>query len=267
MSRTGHDRRGCKATWDAAALRDPHRQVDKAARVERMFNAIAPTYERVNTVASFGRDIAWRNRTVEAAAVRSGDVVLDVCCGTGDMLRVFAVSDPAPAIVVGIDFADQMLERSKLDGVEEAIQLIRADALRLPLADASVDVVSCVFGVRNFGDLQAGLCEMSRVARPGARLVILEFATPRNFLLRWVYGFYCDHVLPRLAAAISHDRTGAYRYLPRSIRTFETALTMVRRLEDAGFREVHVRPMNLGGVVLYRAVRPGPIVRPGERGR
>lgn len=246
-----------RTAWEAGALRDPHAQPDKAARVEAMFDAIAPTYERVNTVASFWQDAVWRWRAVAAAAVRAGDVVLDVCCGTGDMMRAFARTPPAPKLIIGVDFSACMLARGDFNSWQTEVHVLRADALRLPVADGVADVLSCAFGVRNFRDLQAGLTEMYRVARPGARVVILEFANPENRLLGWIYRVYCESVLPRLATLISRDRAGAYRYLPRSIRTFETTHTMVRRLEDTGFRKVAVRRMNLGGVVLYRGVKPG----------
>lgn len=257
-----------RSLWSEPTLRDPHGQRDKAARVEAMFDAIAPTYERVNAVVSFGRDAAWRRRTVRAADLRNGDVVLDVCCGTGDMLRAFA-STTKPSLVIGVDFAAGMLAqfapaasppsrslpgRAASPSFGCAIQLCRADAQRLPLADASVDVVSCAFGVRNFQDLDAGLGEMRRVLRPGGRLVILEFAQPGGVIARWLCGVYCDVVLPRVATWISRDRSGAYRYLPRSIRTFEPPAGMMARLERVGFGPVASESMNLGSVVLYRGV-------------
>jgi demethylmenaquinone methyltransferase / 2-methoxy-6-polyprenyl-1,4-benzoquinol methylase len=242
--------------WTDATLRDPHAQADKAARVEAMFDAIAPTYERVNAIATLGRDAAWRRRTVAAAEVRGGEVVLDLCCGTGDLVRAFAHVVPAARRVIGVDFSAGMLAGNRADGEPTPTQLIRADALRLPLADESVDVISCAFGVRNFDELQAGLVEMFRVARPHARVVILEFAAPENSVLRWAYQLYCETVLPRVGAWISRDRGGAYKYLPRSIRTFESAATMARRLQDVGFRDVTLRRMNFGGVVLYRGVKP-----------
>ncbi len=254
-----------RPAWDSDALRDPHAQPDKAVRVEAMFDAIAPTYERVNTVATFGRDTAWRRRTVAAADVRPTDVVLDICCGTGDMLRAFAVHTPRPRLLLGVDFSAGMLAAAHFDGTPVPIRLIRADAVRLPLADASVDVITCAFGVRNFGDLAEGLREMHRVARPGARVLILEFAMPENALLCWAYQLYCDRVVPALAAIISRDRTGAYRYLPRSIRTFANTRVMAGRIADVVFQTVAVQRMNFGGVALYRGVKPGPVNMVDER--
>lgn len=220
-----------------------------------MFDAIAPTYERVNAVVSLGQDARWRRRTVALAGVRSGDVVLDVCCGTGDMIRAFAAGAPAPRFIVGLDFAANMLRAGVYAGLAAPMALVRGDALRLPLADASVDVVSCAFGVRNFQDLAAGLREFRRVLRPGGRAVILEFALPENALIRLGYRFYCERILPILAAWISRDRSGAYNYLPQSIRTFERRGAMLDRLHAAGFADVRAVPLNLGGVVIYRADR------------
>ena len=239
-------------TWDDDTLRAPHTQSDKAARVERMFDAIAPTYERVNRLVSFGRDAAWRRRAVAAARVGSDDVVLDICCGTGDMLRALAKATPTPRLIIGVDFAADMLACGEYSCIGSPITLLRADGLRLPMRGESVDVVTSAFGVRNFQDLDAGLREMYRVLRLGGRVVILEFALPENPLARWGYRFYCERVLPRLASWVSRDETGAYRYLPSSIRTFERRAAMVARLEHAGFRGVRTTPMNMGGVVIYR---------------
>ncbi len=241
--------------WDTDSLRNPHAQPDKAARVQAMFDAIAPGYERFNTLATLGRDAAWRRKTVAAAGLRAGDVVLDVCCGTGDMLRALARA-AAARLLIGLDFAANMLAHVEKRCQVPFSALVRADAQRLPLADQSVDVITCAFGVRNFRDLQAGLDEMFRVARPGARVVILEFAMPANAFWRWAYGLYCRVVLPWIGALVSRDRSGAYHYLPRSIHTFEPAAALARRLEKAGFRPVQYWPLNFGGVILYRGVRP-----------
>lgn len=250
--RTPSDHDAETPRWDREALADPHARADKAARVRRMFDAISPTYERVNRLVSLGRDAAWRRRAVAFAEVRASDVVLDVCCGTGDMIRAFAANDPPPRMILGADFAGEMLAHGRYDNLGVPLYLLHADGLRLPLADQTADVVSSAFGVRNFQDLDAGLREMRRVLRPGGRAVILEFALPENRLIRAPYRVYCERILPILAAVLSRDRTGAYRYLPSSIRTFERRAAMAARLETCGFANVTATPMNLGGVVLYR---------------
>ncbi len=216
-----------------------------------MFDAIAPTYERINRVVSLGRDATWRQEAISAAPAQADDVVLDICCGTGDMIRAFAARTPPPKLILGVDFARRMLAHGHYDGLRTRVQLVRADAQRLPLADETVDAISCAFGVRNFQDLPTGLREMQRVLRPRGRVVILEFALPENRLLRWAYRAYCERVLPGLAALISRDQTGAYRYLPSSIRTFERREAMVERLEREGFARVTAKPLNFGGVVVY----------------
>ncbi|MBK8914906.1 MAG: ubiquinone/menaquinone biosynthesis methyltransferase [Phycisphaerales bacterium] len=251
--------KGAVPGWDDDALRNPHSRSDKAARVEAMFDAIAPTYERVNSVASLGRDAAWRRELVRVMGVRAADVVLDVACGTGDVIRTFAKNAPPPARIIGADFSAGMLAGGHYEGVRTPVHLIRADALRLPIRSGVMDIVTCAFGVRNFQDTDAGLSEFARVLRPGGRVGILEFATPSNRLLAWANRVYCNVVLPRLGAWIArdHDRSGAYRYLPRSIQTFDTPQIMCRRLVDAGFSEVRCRTMNLGGVALYTGVRSG----------
>lgn len=239
--------------WDAATLRDPHRQPDKAARVQAMFDAVAPTYELVNTLGSFGRDAVWRRRAIAAAQIRPGDVVLDLCCGTGDMLRLAARTAPGARLLVGVDFSACMLAQVDQRRIAAPVCLLRADALRLPLRDGCVDVVTCAFGVRNLADVERGLREIYRVARDRARIVLLEFALPARPLWRTLYRLYVGRVLPLLATLIRRDRMRAYRYLAESIRTFEPAPVLARRLVEVGFRDVIWWPMNFGGVILYRA--------------
>ncbi len=241
--------------WDAQSLTDVHARTDKAVRVRAMFDTIAPTYERVNQLASLGQDARWRRRAVAATQPRPGETIVDVCCGTGDMLRTFAAAQPQLRQLIGIDFAAGMLAAGHYPGAGPPIRLLRADGLRLPLRDESADIASCAFGVRNFQNLAAGLTEMHRVLRPGGRLAILEFARPENPLLRWMNAIYCNAVLPRLGSWISRDPTGAYRYLPRSIEAFEPPAQTRARLRQIGFSEVSSTAMNLGLVILYLARR------------
>lgn len=239
-----------KRVWDNKRLVDPHRQFDKAARVRAMFDEIAPSYERVNRLLSAGRDGFWRRRAVELADVGPADRVLDLACGTGDFARALAAA--GPALVVGCDFAERMLRRAvarPTDGVRWA----RADALRLPFADEAFTVISVAFGVRNWQDLQRGLEEMHRALRPGGRVVILEFSTPRAPLVGAVYRFYFRNVLPRVATWISGDRSGAYRYLPASVSSFMEGEAMITALRDAGFDGAVCHRLTLGIVTVYLA--------------
>lgn len=248
--------------WTAPALADPHAQPDKADRVRGMFAAIARRYDLNNRVHSLWRDQAWRRFAVRAADVRDGDMVVDVACGTGDLTQAFARS-PAGAIV-GIDFTREMLEvaerkKARLPAREcGRITYLEGDALALPIADASVDVVSIAFGIRNVSDPARAVAEFARILRPGGRLVILEFDRPSFPPARWFNDFYCGWLMPRTATLLSGDRTGAYRYLPRSVGTFLTRAQMNALLRDSGFADVSVRSLTLGICACYRAVRVAP---------
>lgn len=242
--------------WDRDRLESPHAQPDKAGRVRRMFDAIAPTYECINTVASAGRDRRWRRRMVRLAAVRADDILLDVACGTGDVARAFAESNPRPARIIGADFSRPMLDLAATRSVA-GMSLAQADALRLPFKDASATIVSCAFGIRNLQDLRAGLVEMHRVLTPGGRAIILEFTVPTVAIFRQLYCFYAGRVIPALAWILSRDRTGAYRYLHKSVLSFRSREEIVSSLKSAGFTDVSVHPLSWGIVAVYLAHKTG----------
>ena len=226
-----------------------------------MFAAIAGRYDLNNRLHSFGRDQAWRRAAVRAAGVRPGDTVVDVACGTGDLSLLFA---RAGAKVVGVDFTVPMLEVAQGKGGRVASSsgagaggptvFTGGDAMRLPVDDAVADAVSIAFGIRNVTDPAAALREFRRVLRPGGRLVVLEFATPRNPLVRMVNAVYCQRVMPVTAAWIAGDRSGAYRYLPRSVGTFLTPDQMRDSIAAAGFGAVTATPLTFGVAMIYRGV-------------
>ncbi|MCK4658653.1 MAG: bifunctional demethylmenaquinone methyltransferase/2-methoxy-6-polyprenyl-1,4-benzoquinol methylase UbiE [Phycisphaerae bacterium] len=237
--------------WDKPQLQRPHEQRDKALRVRHMFDGVASRYELVNRVFSAGRDAAWRRKAVELAAAGADDAVLDVACGTGDFLRAFAAIANPPWRLVGCDFSHGMLREAISTSPNRQFHWIEADALLLPLAPELFTVASCAFGVRNFQDLDAGLREMWRVLKVNGRIVILEFTRPENRLFRLLYEFYANRFMPWAATWVSGDRTGAYRYLPRSVVSFIGAAEMCRRLQEAGFGNVIAARMSLGIVTIY----------------
>ncbi len=239
--------------WDDG-LHSPHTHGDKAARVRRMFDSIAPTYQLVNSVFSVGRDRAWRRRSVALTRPMVSDRVLDIACGTGDLTRAFKAHHTAPGVVVGCDFAHRMLTHAGGGGVDDT-GWVQADALSLPFRSGSFTITSCAFGVRNFQDLQVGLSEMYRVLAPGGRAVILEFTRPSNRIWRWVYELYASKIMPAGAALVSGDRTGAYRYLPCSVVSFSDVGAMCRHLRNAGFDTVTAAPMTFGVVTIYVAIK------------
>ncbi|MEK6702665.1 MAG: bifunctional demethylmenaquinone methyltransferase/2-methoxy-6-polyprenyl-1,4-benzoquinol methylase UbiE [Planctomycetota bacterium] len=246
--------------WSSKELADPHHHAQKATKVRGMFSAIAGSYDLNNRLHSLWRDQAWRRAAVRTAAVKPGDHVLDMACGTGDLTELFARS--AAARVVGGDFTPAMLEIARTKqprnlSPEHAakVSYIEADAMNLEFADASFDVLSIAFGIRNVLDPARALREFARVLKPGGRLVILEFDRPGWFPMNWFHDLYCGWIMPRTATLISGDRSGAYKYLPRSVGTFMSRGQLSDLMGQSGFREVSSRGLSLGICVCYRGVR------------
>ncbi|UCG32693.1 MAG: bifunctional demethylmenaquinone methyltransferase/2-methoxy-6-polyprenyl-1,4-benzoquinol methylase UbiE [Phycisphaerales bacterium] len=243
-----------QTVWHEQNLAEPHAVRDKARRVRAMFNAVAPTYELVNTLTSFGRDAYWRRRAVELSRVTGTDRVLDLACGTGDLARAFAAARPAPALVVGADFAGEMIRRAAGTS-SPAMRWCQADALSLPFLNEQFTAVSCAFGVRNLQDLKAGFREVHRVLSPDGRAVILEFSNPSAKVTRALFHFYFNRMLPAIATLISRDRSGAYRYLPRSVLRFASRSQIVNLLREVGFERIEVHPLTFGIAVVYLAAK------------
>lgn len=248
--------------WSAADLAaNPHARDDKPQRVRRMFAEIAHAYDLNNRLHALGRDQAWRRAAVRMARITPTDRVLDVACGTGDL--AMALARAGAASVLGVDFTPQMIDlaRAKLArlGPDQAQRLDYqiGDAMALDLPDDSFDVVSIAFGIRNVQDPAAALGEFARVLRPGGRLIILEFAEPTLAPVRWFNRFYCGWVMPRTASLIARDRSGAYRYLPRSVASFMSRDELKHAMAGAGFGSIEDRSMSLGICVCYRGLMPG----------
>lgn len=246
-----------QAAWTAGDLRaNPHAAADKADRVQRMFASIAGSYDLNNRLHSFGRDQAWRRATVRLCQVRPTDDVLDVACGTGDLSEAFA--DAQPRTVTGLDFTPEMLQiaevksrRARSVASRPTPRYMEGDAMALPFDDGAFDVVSIAFGIRNVSEPHKALSEFRRVLRPGGRLAILEFSQPRNPIIRAFNTFYTAHVMPFTASLIARDRSGAYRYLPRSVQTFMSAGEMTALMTGAGFANVTAHPMTFGVCATY----------------
>jgi demethylmenaquinone methyltransferase / 2-methoxy-6-polyprenyl-1,4-benzoquinol methylase len=275
--------------WDDELLRDPHHVADKRQRVRRMFAAIAPSYDLNNRLHSLQMDQRWRRTAVKLAQLKPTDRVVDVACGTGDLALEFArqirralIGDSRmmewlweheiPKQVIGIDFTFEMLPIARhktpkigwagttdgldfVDGKFTHNTWVNGDAQTLPLPDASADVVSIAFGIRNVQDPLAALREFHRVLRPGGRVIVLEFSLPTNRVLRGLYNFYFRQILPRTATLISGDKTGAYKYLPESVNTFIGREQMTAMMRDAGFTDARQFPLTFGVCVCYRGVK------------
>jgi demethylmenaquinone methyltransferase/2-methoxy-6-polyprenyl-1,4-benzoquinol methylase len=210
-----------------------------AGDVRSMFDRIAPVYDAMNRLMTAGLDRRWRRETA-AAVVRPGDRVLDVACGTGDLALAAAA---AGGRVTGVDFSTRMLERARRKS--SAVEWLEADALALPFDDASFDVVTSGFGVRNLADLEAGLRELRRVLRPGGRIGVLEITQPQG-ALRPFFRVWFDRVVPLMGKVLPGG--GAYTYLPASVRRFPGPGDLAAALERAGFADVRYR-LFAGGIV------------------
>lgn len=247
------------SAWsDAELAANPHLRSDKPEKVRSMFAAIAKSYDLNNRVHSLWQDQAWRKFAVRQSKVRPTDVVLDVACGTGDLSEAFAKAGAAK--VIGLDFTFEMLEIAGEKAVSrprtwhsDRITYMQGDAQQLPLADASVDIVSIAFGIRNVLEPARALKEFRRVLRPGGRLVILEFAEPTIAPVRWFNNLYCRQIMPRTATWIARDRSGAYKYLPKSVSTFISPETLKQQTLSAGFARVRAMPLSLGICICYVA--------------
>jgi len=229
---------------------DP-RDSERGPKVRAMFAGIAQRYDLLNRIISGGRDQSWRRKTVKMAALVGGQTVLDVCCGTGDLALIFARHKTKPRVIAS-DFTPEMLvladQKARKLGVE--LPLCAADALRLPFADGSFDVVSVGYGVRNFQDIDAGLRELNRVLKPGGRLAILE-ATPARGMIGGFANWYINRVIPWLGNLLTGSKSRAYSYLADSIQLFPDAHALKQRILAAGFREVTFRKLNFGTMAIH----------------
>ena len=218
-----------------------------------MFDNIAPKYDLLNHTLSMSIDRVWRRRVVGEVRRAKPGRILDVATGTGDLAIAMArrIRDVQ---VLGVDLSEQMLAvaRRKIEarGLDGRIVLDRGDAERLAVADASVDVATVAFGVRNFGDLGAGLRELARTIKPGGKVVILEFSRPRNRAFRALYEFYSYKILPRIGGLVSRDKQ-AYEYLPASVGEFPPPEEFLGMMARAGFRDCRARSQSFGIAQIY----------------
>lgn len=221
--------------------------------VRGMFGRVARRYDLLNHLLSFQIDRYWRARTVRRVRPilrRPGARVVDLCCGTGDLL--LALESARGALVYGSDFCHPMLAEAqrKIARKHARAVLFEADALCLPLADRSLDLVTVAFGFRNFANYRKGLLELRRVLRPGGVLAILEFSSPPNPIFRSLYEWYSRHILPRLGGAIS-GASDAYAYLPESVRKFPAAPELAAEMRAAGFTAVEFEHLTFGIAALH----------------
>jgi demethylmenaquinone methyltransferase/2-methoxy-6-polyprenyl-1,4-benzoquinol methylase len=221
-----------------------------------MFDAIAGRYDLLNFVLSAGLDRRWRRRAVRELALSGRERVLDLCTGTADLAMAAATSSGGAREVIGIDFAGEMLRHGlakvRQAGLTGRVHLARGDAMRIPLADESVDAAMIAFGIRNVADPARGCTECHRVIRRGGRLAILEFGRPTLPVFRTLFAWYSRFLLPRVGRLVSRHPE-AYEYLPATAEQFPAGEAFVKILRHAGFQDVRAVPLTLGIVYLYVA--------------
>jgi len=231
---------------------------EAAAHVREMFGRIAPRYDLLNHLLSLDIDKIWRRRVARQFSAVLHDPnarVLDLCCGTGDLAFAFRKEAPEGAEIIGSDFVPGMLvrARSKAEALRTSnanMQFVEADALALPFAEATFDLVSCAFGFRNLANYERGMEEILRVLKPGGAVAILEFAEPRGRVFGAAYRFYFRHVLPRLGGWISGN-SSAYTYLPSSVSKFPSPEKLQQQFQGAGYAGVEFKRWTGGIVTLH----------------
>jgi demethylmenaquinone methyltransferase / 2-methoxy-6-polyprenyl-1,4-benzoquinol methylase len=212
--------------------------------IEAMFDRIAPVYDAMNSLMTAGLDRRWRERAIDLAHLRPGMSVIDVATGTGDLAEAAKRRVGESGQVVGSDVSEQMLARARRKA--PSVRFERGDALALEYDADSFDAATVGFGARNFGDLGAGLAEMARVVRPGGRVVCLEITTPRRPPLSWFFRIWFDLLIPRLGAMSGNS--GAYSYLPASVKRFPDPMRLCELLEQVGLCDIRY-VLTAGGII------------------
>jgi demethylmenaquinone methyltransferase/2-methoxy-6-polyprenyl-1,4-benzoquinol methylase len=224
-------------------------------RVKRIFSTIAPSYDAFNALSSLGIDRLWRRATVRLAEPDGDSVVLELAAGTGDLTMAFARLG-RPASVLSTDFVPEMLQVGKRKAATyhgpTKIDFAVVDAQDLPFADASFDIVTIAFGVRNLPERGRNFAEVLRVLKPGGRYVILEFSKPTLAPFRVFYHFYLKTVIPFLGGLLTHDRA-SFVYLNDSIRAFPPQVALASELRAAGFKNVSWHNLTFGVVAVHIA--------------
>lgn len=235
--------------------------VDKSGpRVRRMFGEIAGKYDFLNHLLSLNIDRYWRWRTVRTVAPKSGDRILDVCTGTGDLALAYHKASKGEAEIVGADFCHEMLALGHQKGMKaragDRLTFIEADTQSLPFPSDRFNIVTVAFGLRNVADTDAGLAEMTRVCSPGGHVAVLEFSSPEWQPFKGIYSWYFRNVLPRIGQMLARNAESAYSYLPESVGEFPQGEALAERMRRVGLIEVSYRPLTLGVATLYVGKKP-----------
>ena len=234
------------------------KMAEKAGRVREVFDSVAAQYDLMNDLMSGGLHRLWKRFTIELSAVRSGQTVLDIAGGTGDLAAKFSklVGADGKVILADINAAMLYVGRDRLidKGALSNIDVVQADAQFLPFDDNSIDCITMAFGLRNVTDKAKALRSMHRVLKPGGRVLVLEFSKPISPLLSKVYDAYSFSALPAMGKLITDD-ADSYRYLAESIRKHPDQESLLEMVEDAGFVDCRYHNMTGGIVAVHRGIK------------
>ena len=240
----------------------------KKEHIRRMFDGIAPDYDRLNHLMSLGVDRYWRRRALKEILTPGKEQrILDIACGTGDFSLAIARRMHPGSRITGLDLSEGMLavmrEKVAKAGLSEQIDCLQGDSEAMPFGDGSFDVATIAFGIRNFEHREAALREILRVLRPGGRLVILELSVPENRFLRGCYNLYFQHFVPWIGGRISGDEA-AYRYLPASVLGFPGRREWMATMARCGYAEVRHRAFTFGLCRMYSGKKEAQPSQEGE---
>lgn len=232
-------------------------QGDKTEQVEKMFDQIAPSYDRLNHLMSLDIDKGWRRKAINTLRPFHPKDMLDVATGTGDF-ALLAAKELLPESLIGVDISEGMIkigkEKVNAAKLNEVIHFACEDCTALSFSEDSFDAITVAFGVRNFSDLDKGLQEMNRVLRHGGKLVILELSAPEHFPMKQLFYLYSSIFIPTIGKLISKDNR-AYHYLPQTIQAFPQGEVMKGILEKIGFKDVTFKRLTFGTCTLYTATK------------
>lgn len=233
-------------------------QQSKEEKVHGVFQKISGQYDKMNSVISFKQHLAWRKETMKRMKVHNGAVALDVCCGTGDWTLALAEAAGAGGRVTGLDFSSNMLSVAKkkvADSDYKEIELVQGNAMELPFEDNTFDFVTIGFGLRNVPDYMTVLKEMTRVAKPGGKVVCLETSQPTLPVFKQGYFIYFRYIMP-LFGKVFAKSFQEYSWLQESARDFPDSKKLARMFEDAGLADVEVKPFTGGVAAMHLGRKP-----------
>lgn len=228
------------------------------ASIKDLFNTIADSYDLANHVLSLWTDCIWRKTAAKLTEPMPDDSLLDMCCGTGDLVLAFAKVQPLLKSIIGCDFSEEMLYLAKEKGAKLSdldIQWRYQDCLNTNFDNNSFDIISCAFGIRNMADLQKGLAEMHRLLKPSGKVCILEFSLPMNPVIRQLYLLYFRFVLPMITTVITKN-TQAYEHLTKSVIKWDAEINLQEELQTAGFENIQIHPHTFGLATTHLAQKP-----------